>query len=102
MTAQRTPTVETVRALVATHLGMPAEGDRPHADEDLWDLGLTSLNCLRLMLRIEDTFGVTLPERALKFSTFRSTTAIAIAVDEARAEGMPSDNGLRTGHHNRY
>ncbi|WP_205215219.1 phosphopantetheine-binding protein [Amycolatopsis albispora] len=53
-------------------------------DDNLWRLGMTSLTCLGLMLSIEDTFEIELPEEALKESTFRSINTISAAVESSR------------------
>jgi acyl carrier protein len=80
--AQQT-TVDTVRTLVVQHLNLSPSDGRPAEDEDLWDLGMTSLSCLGLMLAIEDEFEVELPEDALKEATFRNLVTISVAVDAA-------------------
>lgn len=41
--AQQT-TVDTVRTLVVQHLNLSPSDGRPAEDEDLWDLGMTSLS----------------------------------------------------------
>ncbi|WP_212846520.1 phosphopantetheine-binding protein [Actinoplanes ianthinogenes] len=53
-------------------------------DDDLWNLGMTSLTCLGLMLSIEDTFEIELPDEALKEATFRSINTISAAVESSR------------------
>lgn len=80
--AQQT-TVDTVRTLVVQHLNLSLPEGGPAEGEDLWDLGMTSLSCLGLMLAIEDEFEIELPEDALKESTFRNLVTISVAVDTA-------------------
>ena len=75
---------DTVRKLVAEQLNLNGSGHEVRPDEDLWCLGMTSLTCLGLMLSIEDTFGIELPEEALQGSTFRSINAISAAVKSSR------------------
>jgi acyl carrier protein len=66
-------------------------GDRELSPEDdLWNLGLTSLTCMGLMLEIEDTFGVELPANRLKHETFTSVNGIVAAVESAQ-EGVRAD-----------
>ena len=80
------PSVEdTVRGLVTKHLNLNGFGHELRPDEDLWRLGMTSLTCLGLMLSIEDTFEIELPEAALRESTFRSVNTICAAVESYRS-----------------
>jgi acyl carrier protein len=51
---------------------------------------MTSLTCLGLLLSVEDTFRVELPEDALKESTFRTLTTISAAVEAARMSAARS------------
>jgi acyl carrier protein len=81
------PSVEdTVRRLVTEQLNLNGSGHDLPLDEDLWRLGLTSLTCLGLMLSVEDTFEIELPEGALQDSTFRSINAISAAVKSSRKQ----------------
>nr|WP_062341154.1 phosphopantetheine-binding protein [Herbidospora sakaeratensis] len=83
MTISQESTTEAVRALVDKHLNLTAHGFEFGVDDDLWNLGMTSLSCMGLMLTIEDTFQVELPEEALKEDTFRSVGSITAAVRSA-------------------
>ena len=66
-------------------------GDRELSPaDDLWNLGMTSLTCMGLMLEIEDTFGVELPADRLNHETFTSVNAIVAAVESAQ-EGVRAD-----------
>lgn len=84
MTIDQRSSVGSVRALVAQQLNLPPNGDQPGPDDNLWDLGMTSLTCLGLLLSVEDAFGVELPEDALKESTFRTLATISAAIEQAR------------------
>jgi acyl carrier protein len=84
MTIDQRSTADTVRALVVQQLNLSAHGDQPDPEDNLWDLGMTSLTCLGLLLSVEDAFGVELPEDALKESTFRTLTTISAAIEAAR------------------
>ncbi|TXS54118.1 hypothetical protein EAO75_05680 [Streptomyces sp. uw30] len=81
VTTSPTSTVDIVRKLIDQQLNLSGHGFELKHDDNLWDMGMTSLTCLGLMLSIEDTFGVELPEDALKESTFRSVDTITAAVD---------------------
>ena len=84
MTIDQRSTLDIVRALVVQQLNLSARGDQPDPGDNLWDLGMTSLTCLGLLLSVEDAFGVELPEDALKEPTFRTLTSISAVIEEAR------------------
>ncbi|MEW9552295.1 phosphopantetheine-binding protein [Nonomuraea sp. NPDC050783] len=85
MTISQDSVVETVRRLVDKQLNLSAHGFDFGPDDDLWSLGMTSLSCMGLMLAIEDTFQIELPEEALQEATFRSVSTITAAIDAAQA-----------------
>ncbi|MFE7121377.1 phosphopantetheine-binding protein [Streptomyces sp. NPDC057654] len=87
MTDASTPSI--VRKLIDQQLNFAAHGLQLKDDDNLWDLGMTSLTCLGLMLSVEETFDVELPEEVLKESTFRTVESITAAVDAA-LEGVPA------------
>ncbi|WP_067171323.1 phosphopantetheine-binding protein [Microtetraspora niveoalba] len=84
MTVSQEPVAETVRLIVDKQLNLSAHGYEFGADDDLWALGMTSLTCMGLMLAVEDTFRIELPEEALKEGTFRTVGTITAAVEAAR------------------
>jgi acyl carrier protein len=81
MAAASPSTVDTVRRLIDQQLNFAVHGLELRLDDNLWDLGMTSLTCLGLMLSIEDSFGIELPEEVLKEATFRSVNSIVAAVE---------------------
>lgn len=83
MTTSLDSIVDGVRDIVGEQLGFAVRDYEVAPDDNLWDLGMTSLNCVGLMLAIEDTFDVELPENRLNEDTFRTMTTIAAAVAEA-------------------
>lgn len=85
MTISQEPVTETVRQIVDKQLNLSAHKYEFGADDDLWALGMTSLTCMGLMLTIEDTFLIELPEEALKADTFRTVSTITAVVEAARA-----------------
>ncbi|MEV0260068.1 phosphopantetheine-binding protein [Streptomyces sp. NPDC050617] len=87
MTDSSTPGI--VRKLIDQQLNFAAHDVELKDDDNLWDLGMTSLTCLGLMLSIEESFGIELPEEVLKESTFRTVESITAAVDAA-LEGVPA------------
>ena len=46
------------------------------ADDDLRDVGLTSLDMVNLMLSVEAEFGLTIPDADMTLRNFRSISAI--------------------------
>jgi len=80
-----TTSVETtVRKIIEEQLNFAAHGYEFGPDDCLWDMGMTSLTCLGLMLNIEDALSIELPESALKESTFNSLNSIVAAVEGVR------------------
>lgn len=77
----QTSTVDTVKSIIDKQLNFAVHGYELRPDDELWVLGMTSLNCVGLMLAIEHTFNIELPEGVLNEATFRSVNAIASAVD---------------------
>lgn len=77
----QTSTVDTVKTIIDKQLSFAIHGYELRPDDELWALGMTSLNCVGLMLAIEHTFDIELPEGILNEATFRSVNAIASAVD---------------------
>jgi acyl carrier protein len=75
---------DTVRSLVMKQLNLNGSVHELRHDEDLWRWGMTSLSCLGLMLSIEETFQIELPDTALQQSTFRSIDSISAAVNCSR------------------
>ncbi|MFI5915846.1 MULTISPECIES: phosphopantetheine-binding protein [Micromonosporaceae] len=84
MPAYQPSVADTVRSLVTKQLNLNGYSQDLRPDDNLWSLGMTSLTCLGLMLSIEDTFEIELPEEALKEATFRSINTISAAVESSR------------------
>ena len=80
-TNPQTSTLQTVRHVIDGQLNFSAHGHELGPDDDLWALGMTSLTCVGLMLALENTFEVELPDQLLAESTFRSANAIATAIE---------------------
>jgi acyl carrier protein len=55
--------------------------------DDLFKAGLSSHANVRVMLAIEERFGIEFPERMLSKSTFRSVSSICDAIVELLGEG---------------
>ncbi|OLB82691.1 MAG: hypothetical protein AUI14_00220 [Actinobacteria bacterium 13_2_20CM_2_71_6] len=49
-------------------------------DDDLWDLGVTSMTSVAIMIGVEEVFGVQFPNEVLSRDTFSSIRRIAQAL----------------------
>lgn len=87
MTSSDRSVRDIVRELVEEQLNFG--GRELNADDDLWNLGMTSLTCMGLMLNLEDALDVELPEEMLQHGTFRSVNTIVAAIGDAW-KGSPS------------
>ena len=60
--------------------------ERPFsADDDLREIGLTSLDMVNLVLAVESELGVSIPERDITPANFRSVSSIEALVTSLRA-----------------
>jgi acyl carrier protein len=60
--------------------------DRPvSADDDLREIGLTSLDMVDLVLSVESEFNVRIPEAAITPANFRSIAAIDALINSLRS-----------------
>jgi acyl carrier protein len=84
MTTSQPSVDATVRKIIEEQLNFAVHGYEFGPDDCLWDLGMTSLTCLGLMLNLEDALGIELPESSLKESTFNSLSSIVAAVEGVR------------------
>ena len=73
---------ERIRAIVAEHGRLGVNVDQLADDASLYQAGLTSHASVNLMLALEESFGVEVPERMLRRRTFESIASIASAVAE--------------------
>ena len=64
---------------------MPGDVDCLTPETDLYGAGLTSLASVDLMLALEQTFDLMLPETALNRQTFRSIESIAAVVERLQS-----------------
>ncbi|WP_411102547.1 phosphopantetheine-binding protein [Streptomyces sp. cmx-4-9] len=78
-----TPDPELV-ALLRRHLPELAEDTPITEDSPLAELGLDSMRAVDVLFDIEDTFGVNLPDAALRPDTFHSLGGLRAALEQAR------------------
>ncbi|MBB1159209.1 phosphopantetheine-binding protein [Amycolatopsis dendrobii] len=94
MSAPQESARDLVATLTAKHLNLGQRELRP--DEDLWNLGMTSLTCMGLMLEIEDALDVELPADRLNAETFASVNGIVAAVESVRQGVHGEETPART------
>lgn len=83
-----------VKKLVGEQLNFGSRELNP--DDDLWNLGMTSLTCMGLMLNLEDALDVELPEELLQHETFRSVNTIVAAIGGAQEGALSSAEASST------
>ncbi|MCC8403287.1 acyl carrier protein [Paraburkholderia sp. MMS20-SJTN17] len=58
-------------------------------DADLYEIGLSSLNTIQLLLAIEDHFNLEIPDRMLSRSLFQSIDSLANAITQLQRDAQP-------------
>ncbi len=71
-----------VREILAQHGRLPVDVSLLADDSDLYSAGLTSLATVGLMLAIEDTFDIEIPDTKLSRKTFESIEALCSVIEE--------------------
>jgi acyl carrier protein len=84
MTATQFLPRERVTGLVRRILASRAIDRSFSADDDLREVGLTSLDMVNLVLAVESELGVTIPERDITPANFRSVSSIEALVTALR------------------
>lgn len=74
-----------IRDLLAQHGKLSVDASTLSDDDDLYEVGLTSLTTVNLMLAIEDTFDVEFEDSMLSRKTFQSVGALCDALEELTA-----------------
>ncbi len=69
---------DAVSRIVAGQLGIEPEEAR--SADDLWVVGMSSLTAVRVLMDLEDDFGITLPSDVLTRETFSSVERLAAVV----------------------
>jgi acyl carrier protein len=70
-----------IRDVLAAHGCIEVDAREVDDQADLYELGLTSLASVNVMLALEDAFGVEFPEEVVKKSTFASVRNIEQVVE---------------------
>ncbi|WP_405707173.1 phosphopantetheine-binding protein [Streptomyces xanthophaeus] len=71
-------------AVIRRHLPELTEDTEITEDSPLAELGLDSMRAVDVLFDIEDTFGVSLPDTALRPDTFNSLGGLRAALEQAR------------------
>ncbi len=69
-----------IREVLASEGRLLVDSAELDADADLYESGLTSHATVRVMLGLEDRFGVEIPDHLLRKDTFRSVNSIRDAL----------------------
>lgn len=73
---------EKVREILAKHSRLDVDINSVKEDADLYDLGLTSLTTVNIMLAIEDAFDIEFPDSKLNRKTFNSIESLVEVIEE--------------------
>lgn len=73
---------EQIRQVLADHGKLSVDVSTLEDDSDLYEVGLTSLITVGLMLAIEDEFDIEFPDSMLSRKTFQSISALSDAVED--------------------
>jgi len=74
-----------IRSILETHTKLTVEVSSLSDDSDLYDVGLSSLTTVNLMLALEDHFDVEFEDRMLARATFQSIDSLGNAIEELLA-----------------
>lgn len=88
-----TETIEYIREVLESEELLEGPVDAIADDQDLYEVGLTSLTAVQLILAVEERLGFVFPDEVLNRESFHSIRTIAELVDSARASeasGIPS------------
>ena len=77
--------IDQIRDILSRHGRLAVDPKTLAPTTDLYEVGLTSLTPVHLMLALEDHFQVEFSERMLGRKTFESIQSIAEAIEELRS-----------------
>lgn len=73
---------EKVREILAKHSRLDVDINSLKEEDDLYELGLTSLTTVNIMLAIEDAFDIEFPDGKLNRKTFNSIESLVEVIEE--------------------
>tara|TARA_B110000902_G_scaffold262689_1_gene340080 strand:+ start:152 stop:412 length:261 start_codon:yes stop_codon:yes gene_type:complete len=75
-------TADKVREILQKHSRLDVDFNGVDNDDDLYEVGLTSLTSVNIMLAIEDEFDIEFPDSRLRRQTFDSIQSLVDVVKE--------------------
>lgn len=76
--------IDKIRSIVLQHGRLSCDPEKITPDANLYDLGLTSLTTVNLMLALEEHFDVEFPQHMLSRKTFESVRTLSESIDELK------------------
>jgi len=76
----------TIRSILAEVARLEVPVDSLDDQADLYEAGLSSLATVHVMLAIENTFGIEIPDHMLTRQLFRSINSLAAAAEQIKQE----------------
>lgn len=73
---------EKVREILTKHSRLDVDINSLKEEDDLYELGLTSLTTVNIMLAIEDAFDIEFPDSKLNRKTFNSIESLVEVIEE--------------------
>ena len=78
--------LDAIRELVLQHARLSCDPARLTSDANLYELGLTSLTTVNLMLALEEHFDVEFPQQMLSRKTFETIRALAESIEDLKTQ----------------
>ena len=75
-----------IRRIIAGNAKLPVDATQIAEDDDLYDIGLTSLNTVNLMLALEDELDIEFPDEMLSRETFESISSLQQVIETLQAQ----------------
>lgn len=71
---------ESIRSILAEYGRLACDVSKLKDDDDLYQFGLTSHGTVNVMLALEESFGIEIPDTMMRKSTFQSVADIRAAI----------------------
>jgi acyl carrier protein len=82
--------IDGVRKVLADNADLATDVKSLGTVTDLYAAGMTSFASVRVMIALEDTFGITFPDEMLTRELFGTIESLVTAIAELQAKGSPS------------
>jgi acyl carrier protein len=73
--------IQRIRTVIDNHAQLPVKCETLSDNASLYDAGMTSMASVRLMLALENEFGIEFPDHMLRREVFESVGSIRVALD---------------------